>query len=40
MAVDVGELIRELVDALTAAGWTEDEARDADVHELARAPAR
>jgi hypothetical protein len=40
LAADAGELIRELVDALTAAGWTEDQARDADVHQLARAPAR
>jgi hypothetical protein len=40
LAADVGELIRELVEALTAAGWTEDQARDADVHRLAGAPAR
>ena len=40
LAAEVGERIRELVDVLTAAGWTEDEARDADVHQLAHAPAR
>ena len=38
LAADVGELIRELVDALTAAGWTEEAARDADVHQLANGP--
>jgi hypothetical protein len=40
LAADVGELIRELVDALTAAGWTEEAARDADVHQLANGPVR
>lgn len=37
LAAEVGELIRELVDVLTAAGWSEDEARTANVDELAAA---
>jgi hypothetical protein len=37
LAFDVGELSRELTDALCAAGWSADAARNADVHELARA---
>jgi hypothetical protein len=37
LAFDVGELSRQLTDALSAAGWSTDEARNADVHELARA---
>lgn len=37
LAADVGELTVALVDALVAAGWTEDQARNADVHELAAA---
>jgi hypothetical protein len=36
----VGELSRELTDALCAAGWSADEARNADVHQLARAGIR
>jgi len=32
-----GELIAGLVDQLVAAGWTEEEARTADVHQLATA---
>jgi hypothetical protein len=36
LAFDVGELSRQLTDALCAAGWSVDEARNADVHELAR----
>jgi hypothetical protein len=34
LAADVGELSRELVHALTAAGWTEDQARNANVDDL------
>jgi hypothetical protein len=36
LAADIGELIRELVAELQAAGWTEQEARNANVHELAQ----
>jgi hypothetical protein len=36
LAADIGELIGDLVGALEATGWTEDEARHVDVHELAR----
>lgn len=35
LAVDVGERAQQLTDVLTAAGWTEREARNADVNELA-----
>ena len=35
LAADVGELIREFVAELVAAGWSEKQARDANVHELA-----
>ena len=35
LAADVGELVRQFVDALLAAGWTDVQARDANVHELA-----
>ena len=38
LAADVGELIREFLDALTEAGWTEAQARNADVHQLAASP--
>lgn len=37
LAVDVGELSRQLVDELTASGWSVPAARQADVHELAGA---
>lgn len=37
LAVDVGELSQQLTDVLSAAGWSRDEARAADVHALARA---
>ncbi len=37
LAADVGELIARLVDALVAAGWSETDARDANVHQLAEA---
>ena len=35
LAADIGELVRQLVDALVAAGWTEEQARNTNVHELA-----
>lgn len=35
LTADVGELIRQLVDALLTAGWTEEQARNTNVHELA-----
>jgi hypothetical protein len=31
LAVDVGELTRELVEVLTAAGWSEQQARNAKI---------
>jgi len=37
LAFEVGELSRQLTDALCAVGWSAGEARNADVHELARA---
>lgn len=40
LAFEVGELSRQLTDVLCAAGWSADEARNADVHELARAGIR
>lgn len=40
LAVDVGELSRQLIEALAAAGWPEDAAASADVHELAAAGSR
>ncbi|HUO71576.1 MAG TPA: hypothetical protein VMU39_12425 [Solirubrobacteraceae bacterium] len=39
LAVDVGELSRQLTEVLCALGWRAEEARDANVHELARAGA-
>jgi hypothetical protein len=35
LAVDVGELSGQLTEALCAAGWSADQARNANVHELA-----
>lgn len=35
LAADVGELVHELVGVLSAAGWTDEQARNANVHELA-----
>jgi hypothetical protein len=35
LAVEVGELAQRLTDALTATGWTETEARNANVNQLA-----
>lgn len=40
LAFEVGELSRQLTDVLCAAGWSPDEAQNADVHELARAGIR
>ncbi len=42
LAADIGEMIRLLVEELRAGGWTEDEARNVNVHELAqvRVPGR
>jgi hypothetical protein len=40
LAFEVGELSRQLTDVLCAAGWSVDEARSTDVHELARAGGR
>jgi hypothetical protein len=40
LAFEVGELSRQLTDALCAAGWSGDEARSVDVHQLARAGGR
>lgn len=37
LAVEVGELAQRLTDALCAAGWTAEDARNADVHQLAQA---
>ena len=39
LAVDVGELAQQLVDALHAAGWTVEQARSANVQQLATAQA-
>jgi hypothetical protein len=39
LAATVGELTRELVEGLTDAGWSEHDARNANVHEFAN-PAR
>jgi len=40
LAAEIGELIAAFVAELLAAGWTEQAARDADVHQLAGAVAR
>jgi hypothetical protein len=40
LAVDVGELSAQLIEALCAVGWDEEAARNANVHELAKAGAR
>ncbi|MBV9339050.1 MAG: hypothetical protein JO243_24440 [Solirubrobacterales bacterium] len=40
LAVDIGELSAHLTAALCAAGWSEEAAREANVHELAVAGAR
>ena len=36
LAIDVGELSQQLTQALCAAGWSADQARHANVHQLAR----
>lgn len=36
LAADAGETIRQFVDALVSAGWTEDQARRANVHQLSQ----
>lgn len=35
LAAETGEVIRQFVDSLVAAGWREEQARNANVHELA-----
>ena len=40
LAVGVGELSHQLTDALCAAGWSAPQARQANVHKLARVAAR
>ena len=40
LAFDVGELAVQLNEVLTGAGWSEEAARRADVHELAMAAAQ
>ena len=35
LATEIGEVIRQFVDVLVAAGWSEQQARNANVHELA-----
>ena len=37
LAAEIGEVIRRFVDVLVAAGWSEEQARGANVHELAGA---
>jgi hypothetical protein len=37
LAADIGEVIRQFVDVLVAAGWSEERARGANVYELAGA---
>ena len=37
LAVEVGELSQQFTEALCAAGWSADDARGANVHELAGA---
>ena len=39
LAIEVGELSQQLTDALGAAGWSAPQARQANVHELARVAA-
>jgi hypothetical protein len=38
LAVDVGELAQQLTDTLCATGWSRQDARSADVHQLASSP--
>ena len=39
LAIEVGELSQQLTDALRAAGWSAQQAQQANVHELARVAA-
>ena len=39
LAIEVGELSQQLTDALGAAGWSAQQAQEANVHELARVAA-
>jgi hypothetical protein len=39
LAFEVGELSQQLTKALCTAAWSADQARHANVHELAQAPA-
>jgi hypothetical protein len=39
LAADIGEITRTFVNELMAAGWSEHEVRNANVHELARSHA-
>ncbi len=40
LAAEIGELIAQLAAELVAVGWSEDAARNADVHQLAAVPVR
>ena len=40
LAAEIGEVIRRFVDVLVGAGWSEEQARAANVHELAGAGVR
>ncbi len=40
LAAEIGELIAAFVSELIASGWSEEQARTADVHQLAAAAAR
>ena len=40
LAVEVGELSRQLIDVLGVSGWSAEEARAADVHALGGAAIR
>jgi len=40
LAAEIGELIAAFISELVAAGWSEEQARNADVHQLATAVAR
>ena len=35
LAAEIGETIRQFIDVLVAAGWADEQARKANVHELA-----
>jgi hypothetical protein len=40
LAADIGEITRTFLDELVAAGWSETEARDANIRELAASHRR